>query len=88
MIYEEVGKEPLRLRRWFHRLTEFYMMMHRLTPQSIFDRFPPLRRQYFGSYSRNLLPYSRPFCNPGTLEDIGPKRLVRAMTTVYLTLLL
>ena len=55
MIYEEEGWELLRLRRWFHRLTEFYMMMHRLTPQSIFDRFPPLRRRYFGNSTRNIV---------------------------------
>ena len=31
-ICEEVNWEPLRLRRWFCRLTVFYMTMHRLTP--------------------------------------------------------
>ena len=54
MIYGEEDWELQPLRRWFDRLTEFYMMMHRLTPQSTFDRFPPLRRRYFGNSTRNI----------------------------------
>ena len=40
-LYEELGWEPLHLRRWFRRLTVFYKIMHELTPQYLVDPVPP-----------------------------------------------
>ena len=58
-IYEELGWEPLHLRRWFRRLTVFYKIMHGLTPQYLVDPVPPLRRHLFGTSIRNELHHMR-----------------------------
>ena len=54
-INEELGWEPLHLRRWFRRLTVFYKIMHSLTPQYLLDTVPPTRRHLFGTSIRNQL---------------------------------
>ena len=54
-LNEELGWEPLHLRRWFRRLTVFYKIMHGLTPQYLVDPVPPLRRHLFGTNIRNEL---------------------------------
>ena len=54
-INEELGWEPLHLRRWFRRLTVFYKIMHSLTPQYLVDPVPPTRRHLFGTSIRNQL---------------------------------
>ena len=54
-LNEELGWEPLHLRRWFRRLTVFYKIMHGLTPNYLVDPVPPLRRHLFGTNIRNEL---------------------------------
>ena len=54
-LNDELGWEPLHLRRWSRRLTVFYKIMHRLTPQYLLDPTPPLRRHLFGTSIRNEL---------------------------------
>ena len=54
-LNEELGWEPLHLRRWFRRLTVFYKIMHGLTPQYLVDPVPPLRRHLYGTSIRNEL---------------------------------
>ena len=54
-IYDELGWEPLHLRRWFRRLTVFYKIMHGLTPQYLVEPVPPLRRHLFGTSITNDL---------------------------------
>ena len=54
-INEELGWEPLHLRRWFRRLTVFYKIKHSLTPQYLADPVPPTRRHLFGTSIRNQL---------------------------------
>ena len=54
-IYEELGWEPLHLRRWFRRLTVFYKIMHGLTPQYLVDPVPLSRRHLFGNFITNDL---------------------------------
>ena len=58
-LNEELGWEPLHLRRWFRRLTVFYKIMHGQTPQYLVDPVPPLRRHLFGTNIRNEL---HPMC--------------------------
>ena len=52
-LNEELGWEPLHLRRWFRRLTVFYKIMHGLTPKYLVDPVPPLRRHLYGYNIRN-----------------------------------
>ena len=49
-LNEELGWEPLHLRRWFRRLTVFYKIMHGLTPQYLVDPVPPLTLSGPGSF--------------------------------------
>ena len=54
-IYEELGWESLHERRTFRRLTQFYKIMNRLTPQYLVDPVPLPRRHLFGVRSTNVL---------------------------------
>ena len=54
-IYEELGWETLHHRRWFRRITQFYKIMNRLTPQYLLDPIPMPRRHLFGRYATNDL---------------------------------
>ena len=54
-LNEELGWEPLHLRRWSRQLTVFYKIMHGLTPKYLVDPVPPLRRHLFGTNIRNEL---------------------------------
>ena len=55
-IYEELGWESLHNRRDFRRTTQFYKIMHDLTPPYLKEPVPEPRRLLFGSRSTNVLP--------------------------------
>ena len=56
-VYDELGWEPLNLRRYFRRLTVFYKIMNGLTPQYLFEPVTSPRRHLYGTSNTNdLLP--------------------------------
>ena len=56
-VYEELGWEPLNLRRYFRRLTVFYKIMNGLTPQYLLDPVTSPRTHLYGTSTTNdLLP--------------------------------
>ena len=54
-VYEELGWEPLNLRRYLRRMTVFYKIMNGLTPQYLFDPVTPPRTHLYGTSTTNDL---------------------------------
>ena len=54
-VYEELGWEPLNLRRYFRRLTVFYKIMNDMTPQYLLDPVTPPRTHLYGTSTTNDL---------------------------------
>ena len=40
-LFQELGREPLQIRRNKHKLETFYKILHRLNPTYLFDPIPP-----------------------------------------------
>ena len=54
-VYDELGWEPLHLRRYFRRLNVFYKIMNGLTPQYLLEPVPPPRTHLYGTSATNDL---------------------------------
>ena len=54
-VYEELGWEPLNLRRYSRRLTVFYKIMNGLTPRYLFEPVTPPRTHLYGTSTTNDL---------------------------------
>ena len=54
-VYDELGWEPLHLRRYFRRLTIFYKIMNDLTPPYLREPVPPPRTHLYGTSATNDL---------------------------------
>ena len=54
-IYQELGWEPLDQRRMFRRLTQFYKIMHGLTPEYLRIPIPSLHGHLFGERVTNVI---------------------------------
>ena len=54
-VYEELGWEPLNLRRYFRRLTVFYKIMNGLTPHYLFEPVTLPRTHLYGTSTTNDL---------------------------------
>ena len=54
-IYLELGWKSLHHRRYFRRITQFYKIMHGITPKYLLDPIPMPRRHLFGRHITNDL---------------------------------
>ena len=54
-VYDELGWEPLHLRRYFRRLTIFYKIMNDLTPPYLREPVPQPRTHLYGTSATNDL---------------------------------
>ena len=54
-VYDELGWEPLHLRRYFRRLTQFYKIVNGLTPPYLAEPVPPPRSHLYGTSVTNDL---------------------------------
>ena len=55
-LYEELGWESLQNRRMFRRLTQFYKIMHGMTPTYLVNHVPKPRQNLYGFRSTNAIP--------------------------------
>ena len=53
-LYQELGLESLRLRRWFRKLCNFYKILNEKSPSYLFDLIPNLNRVCESRHSNNI----------------------------------
>ena len=55
-IYQEIGLESLKFRRWFRKLCHFYKIFNEKSPLYLFNLIPNLNRVHNTRLSYNILP--------------------------------
>ena len=53
-IYQQLGLESLKLRRWFRKLRNFYKILNEKSPSYLFDLIPNLNRVHETRQSNNI----------------------------------
>ena len=74
-IYQELGLESLKYRRWFRKLCHFYKMFNEKSPSYLLDLIPNFNRVYNTKLSYNIPPikvrhdYSKNSFLPSTISE-------------------
>ena len=53
-LYQQLGLESLKLRRWFRKLRNFYKILNEKSPSYLFDLIPNLNRVHETRQSNNI----------------------------------